>query len=145
VFDVQVDSLKGRFFDRPRVLRAVGRGERRALSRFGAFVRRRDQTSQRRRRAVSRPGEPPSAHVGLVREQTYFAYDPAARSVVIGPALLRRADGRTLRLLEHGGETTIIYRGRRVRAVYRPRPHTGPAFATELSRAAPCFRDTVKG
>jgi hypothetical protein len=138
-----VESAKRGFFDRKRVLDATDRATRRVLSRFGAFVRQRDRTSQRRDKKVSDPGSPPSAHVGFVRDFTFFAYDDASRSVVIGPAKLNRP-GAVLPLLEEGGEATIKRHGKDARAFYRPRPHTKPAFDIELAKMPPDWRDSIK-
>lgn len=144
-----IASARGNFFDRAKVKNRISRAERKVLSRFGAFVRQRDRTSQRRRKAVSDPGRPPSAHVGLVRDFTFFAYDPAKRSVVIGPALLGRRGTKlalaagALRTLEEGGEGTRIVGGKRRRVRYRARPHTKPAFDAELRKMPAAFQATV--
>jgi hypothetical protein len=137
-------SARGSFFDRKRVTGALSRAERRTLSRFGAYVRTRDRSSQRRRKSVSAPGAAPSAHLGLVKDLTFFVYEPARHSVVIGPARLNKPPG-ALRLLEEGGQAERAVRGRTRRVYYRARPHTGPAFDAELARRMPGdFKDTVR-
>lgn len=73
------------FFDREKVFRAMDKAKLRALSKFGAFVRTRARTSMRKRKKPSAPGTPPSAHVGTLKKLLYFAYDPATKSVVVGP------------------------------------------------------------
>ena len=138
-----VQSARGNFFDRKSVIDATTRAERRVLSRFGAFVRTRDRTSQRRKKAVSDPGAPPSAHVGLVRDLTFFAYDPATRSVVEGPAKLNRP-GIVTELLEVGGEAVVMRHGKDARAWYRPRPHALPAFEAELEKMPALFKDQIR-
>jgi len=95
------------FFDSPRVMRAVDRATRRVLSRFGAFVRQTAKTSIRKRKRISRPGEPPSSHAGLLRAFIYFGYDADRRSVVIGPTPLHSREyrgGEVPALLEYGVE-----------------------------------------
>jgi hypothetical protein len=139
-----VESLKRGFFDRRRVIDATVAAERRVLSRFGAFVRQRDRTSQRRGKGVSAPGRPPAAHLGLVRDLTFFAYDEANRSVVEGPAKLNRPSADALVRLEEGGETTRLRHGKEARAFYRPRPHAKPAFDEELKRMPPLWRDEIR-
>lgn len=108
------------FFDRKRVADLVG-GKSNAyrLGRAGAFVRTRARTSIRRRKAVSAPGGPPSAHskdsVATIKN-IQFAYDPRRTSVVVGPVALNHLYylGATLRggavpnVLEHGGTLGVI-------------------------------------
>ena len=104
-------GVKRWFFDRAIVAQAVNRATRQALGKAGALVRTIARRSMRyvtalkeqqrqaalghRKRvsgepAPSAPGTPPHAvrpHP-WIREFLYFAYDPAAASVVIGPVRL---------------------------------------------------------
>ena len=105
------------FFDRAEVRRRVGYARRRALSRGGAYIRTRARTKVlRRRKAVSRPGHPPSIHSRDTREtlrNILFAYDPRADSVVVGPVAFNSRYGgyRTgipvPSMLEFGGRGVI--------------------------------------
>jgi len=155
----RIDQAKGLFFDRQVVLDATTKTERQALSKFGAFVRTRAQTSLRRRKKASRPGRPPSSHVGLLKSKLFFAFDPSAHSVVIGPARLngttsqRRLDPKSKtvpELLEHGGPARLSLfdpgGGRRAtRSIFvQPRPFMQPAFDAELPNAADLWRDSLK-
>lgn len=159
-------AVRQLFFDRVKVEREMDRATRKALSRFGAFVRRRDQTSQRKRKGISPPGQPPYAHEGLLRKLTFFAYDPKTRSVVIGPVPIK-AGSLVPETLEYGGSfqgdgrvilvTNAVGRdasgrfvsGGRARVKldgtirYPARPHTRPAFAAELPKAAGQFKDQM--
>lgn len=110
------------FFDRKGVQVAAERGKVRALSKFGAFVRRAAQTSMRYRKGISPPGQPPSAHKSnqlaalkkmkrarhngaMIRELLFFAYDRPSGSVVVGPVGFKAKGGKTVpELHEHGGE-----------------------------------------
>jgi hypothetical protein len=131
---------KSLFFDRAKVVDATDRATRRVLSRFGAFVRRSSRSSIRRRKRVSRPGEPPSSHNGLLKRFIFFGYDPASRSVVIGPQRLTQNNrGQAPALLEHGGTGTA--NGKRVR--YHPRPFMGPAFEKEQPKLPAMWRNSV--
>jgi hypothetical protein len=85
---VNIAKAKGMFFSAPKVLGAVNKGERRALSRSGALVRTIAKRSIRKRKKPSQPGQPPSSHSGLLKRFIFFGYDPATRSVVVGPAPL---------------------------------------------------------
>lgn len=91
-----VGRAKDWFFDRQRVLDRVGRARVKALSRFGAFVRTRARSLIRTRKRVSRPGEPPSSHTGVLKRFIYFVYDPVRKTVVVGPA-------KTNQLFHRGG------------------------------------------
>jgi hypothetical protein len=90
------------FFDREAVIEAVGRAGAKALSKAGAFIQRRAKSSIRKRKKASRPGEPPSSHVGTLRNRIYFSYDPPMRSVVVGPTPIG-AVGVVPPTLEYGG------------------------------------------
>lgn len=139
---------KALFFDRKAVQDAAGRGTVRALGRFGAYVRRSAQTSMRYRKSASPPGQPPSAHKSkrraalkrmgkakhngaLLREFLYFAYDPKARSVVVGPLGFRTRGGKTVPELHESGGERAAYRGETM-AVKNPAgrdPRTGRFFS----------------
>ena len=78
-------DVKTMFFDRRAVIDAIGRANVKVLSRAGAFIQRRAKSSIRKRKRASRPGEPPSSHVGTLRNLIYFGFDTGTRSVVVGP------------------------------------------------------------
>lgn len=144
-------KVTGQFFDRIAVESAVDKAERRVLSRFGAFVRRRARSSIRRRKRSARPGQPPSAHSRdktVTLKNILFAYDTQNRSVVIGPVRLNGRRGHVPRLLEEGGQATIVRRRHRrvetVRANYHKFPYMGPAFEKELPKAPALWRNSVK-
>lgn len=135
-------GMREMFFDREAVMRHVPDATRRVLSRFGAYVRSGARSSVRRRKAAAPPGSPPSSHTGLLKKFIFFGYDPAARSVVIGPERLgRRGAGTVPSLLEHGGGTTL--EGGQP-AHYRPRPFMGPAFEREQPKLPAMWRDSIR-
>jgi hypothetical protein len=137
-------QAKGGFFDRPRVMSAVNAAERKVLSRFGAFVRQRARSSIRQRKNPSPPGSPPSSHVGLLRQFILFSWDPARRSVVIGPTKLNGRDNEAPRLLEHGG-TAVRMRFRKTRVVhYKPRPFMTPSFSAEIGALPSLWRNSIR-
>lgn len=161
-------EFKSRFFrDLDAIQNAEERAAKKALSKFGAFVRRRARSSMRRRKKASEPGQPPSAHLGLIKKFLFFAYEPESKNVVIGPALLngsKRSDSQTVvELHEKGGsravEETQVRSGdwvasgrvkidglpiRTRQAKYPERPFMRPAFEAELPQAAPMFKDMIK-
>ena len=133
------------FFDSKKVRRSVDRTTRRVLSKFGAFVRRTARSSIRKRKKPSAPGSPPSSHIGLLKKFIWFGYEPAKRSVVIGPARLSQAGrGEAPSLLEYGGTGIVERRGKRKRAKVRPRPFMGPAFEKEQPKLPAMWRGSVR-
>lgn len=148
MLDMRVRKL---FFDRPRVMRAVDRGKRSALSRIGGWIRKTARRSMRRRKRASRPGEPPSAHTGLLRDGTFYSFDPSSESVVIGPVRMKRQGTDVPQVLEHGGISTVTrLRGGKVhrrRVKIEARPYMGPALekAMEADVIPEAFRGSVKG
>lgn len=103
-FDVK--AAQKFFFDRAAVSDAIDAGARRALSKFGAFTRRTARSSIRKRKKASKPGAPPSSHTGVLKRFLFFGYDPAAKSVVIGPVLAGNKTGAP-ETLEYSGPVTI--------------------------------------
>ena len=81
------------FFDREGVRKKMGNANAKAMSKVGAFIRRRARTSLRRRKAVSEPGSPPSVHStdGVATlKNILFAYDPSSQSLAVGPVKLNQ-------------------------------------------------------
>jgi hypothetical protein len=136
-------AAKRGFFDRAAVQQKVDKATRKVLSRFGAFVRQRARTSIKKRKEISRPGQPPHSHVGLLRKFILFAYDAGRQSVVIGPTLTKD-ESEAPRLLEHGGDTTLETREGPKRAHYRPRPFMGPAFEAEKPQLPALWKNSVR-
>lgn len=163
-------SARLQFFDRAGVQKQMDAGTRRALSKAGAFVRRRARSSIRKRRRISEPGKPPSAHGPPPNLRTiYFVYEAQTKSVVVGPVKLNASTGglsagTVPATLELGGSATIeevsrnngrtwfrrtsrrrrpgeIYRRRKLR--YKPRPFMGPAVDKERDKAPEMFRDVL--
>ena len=138
------------FFDSKGVVRRVDKATRRVLSRFGAYVRTAARSSIRRRKRISRPGEPPSSHGGLLKRYILFGYDTGRRSVVIGPMKLNQKVGNAPEALEHGGVSVITEwapRGekrptRRVRIAARP--FMGPAMAQEKPKLPKMWADSIR-
>lgn len=103
--DMRLKAVRGQFFDSSAVIRKTNAVERRILSRFGAFVRRRSKSSIRsRKRKVSEPGNPPFSRKGTLKKLIFFSYDTNKKSVVIGPTKFGK--GEAPRLLEEGGTAT---------------------------------------
>lgn len=133
-----VNAIKAAFFDREAVAAAVSRGRRRALSRSGGLVRRIARNSMRKRRRASRPGEPPSVRSGELRRLLFFSYEPAAETVIVGPAAFARRTGAP-KALEFGGRQPRprYWRGSGPVRI-APRPFMAPAMRT-ASPSIPAF------
>lgn len=113
-------TVKNSFFDRDKVQRQVDRGKLRALSKVGAYVRRRARTDVLRRRSgTSEPGQPPNVHstdsTTSLKNILFGLTDND--SVVIGPVKLNGTRQGTSaiqslfnvpEMLEHGGEGQIL-------------------------------------
>jgi hypothetical protein len=114
-------SVKQSFFDRDQVQRQVDRGKLRALSKIGAYVRRRARTDVLRRRpGTSEPGQPPHVHStdsnASLRNILFGLSD--SDSVLIGPVRLNgtKQQGNAAikslfnvpQMLEHGGQGQIL-------------------------------------
>jgi hypothetical protein len=139
---------KQMFFDRKAVTSRLDRATRKVLSRFGAFVRTGARHSIRKRQRVSKPGEPPSSHTGLLRKFIFFGYDRGRRSVVIGPQRLNQKVGDAPHALEYGGTSTVVegLRGRRRkrRIKVSARPFMGPSFEREKPKLPAMWAKSVK-
>ena len=145
-------ATKNIFFDRKAVTGAVDRATRKVLSRFGAFVRTTARHSIRKRKAVSQPGSPPSSHVGTLKRLIFFGYDPAKKSVLIGPTPLGgKAVVPELLEQDHTAGTTRRVRdrlfgkkGKAVVMTYRARPFMGPAMEQEKPKLPALWAGSVK-
>jgi len=136
-------KFKRMFFTSKAVLSATDRATRRVLSKFGAYVRRAAKSSIRKRKAISAPGKPPSSHTGLLKRFILFGYDPAKRSVVIGPLrLTRRGRGDAPQALEEGGTSRMVRRGRKKRVKIKARPFMGRAM--RKTPIVPLWRDSIR-
>lgn len=123
-------DFKAGFFDRPAVINAVDKATRKALSKFGAFVRRAARSSLRRRKKSSAAGSPPSVHTSdkvATLKNIQFAYEPARQSVIVGAVKLATvmqaaagSVGTIPALMEYGGEQGIREVYRKVRNVWVP-------------------------
>jgi hypothetical protein len=151
-------KMKSLFFDAKEIVEKLDPETRKALSRFGAFVRRRAKSSLRYGTGTSSAGQPPIVHrtqtrskvnkkgvvkvqvVSPLRELLFFKYDPASRSVVIGPELGGSKTGAP-QALEEGG--TAVIDG--TRTAVRARPFMRPAFAAEMGNVMGNFRNILRG
>jgi hypothetical protein len=138
-----IDIRKSMFFDKPAVLKSVGKATRKALSKAGAFVRQAARTSIRPGKGTSEPGKPPKSHVGFLRRMIFFGYDSTSESVVVGPAKLNRStygSTTTPELLEYGG--SVVADGRVKR--YQGNPYMGPALKKEAKNFPALWRNSVR-
>lgn len=138
-------TAKSLFFDRQVVLDSMDKAERKVLSKFGAFVRKRARTSIRKRKKPSAPGTPPSSHVGSLRRGILFAFEPEQHTVVIGPLFFPKGTGKRTgviqrshtvpEILEYGG--TLV----KIRKVFTP---TGPGKKAKSALQAAAYLRKLK-
>lgn len=135
-------SVVGAFFDSGKVMGQVEKKRRQALSRFGAFVRRKARSSIRKSKKSALPGQPPRSHKGQLK-LIFFAYDSRRRDVVVGPIPFAAKGGSAIvpGLMERGGETTIVNRrGKSRTKKYRGNPFMRPALEAESPKFAGLFK-----
>jgi hypothetical protein len=150
-FDLSIKQIKAGFFDAQKILSAADKARAKVESQFGAFTRRRMQTSLRYRKKASAPGKPPSVHRGKtgkspLRELIFFSRDPGTGSVVIGPLGFKAKGARTL---EKGGfarvKATDGKGGARYKTIFiRPRPFVKPAGDAEAAKLPALLRKLVR-
>lgn len=110
--------MKDFFFDRASVIDKMGKANARALSKAGAFIRRRARSSIRRRKGISKPGQAPSAHstdAVATLKNILFASERQGQSLVVGPVKLNQFNeslsGGSVSipaLMEFGGTVSIV-------------------------------------
>jgi hypothetical protein len=122
-------AIKESFFDRPKIVAALGRARSRALSKAGSFVRRRARSSMRRRKQSSAPGQPPTARAanGPSLKTILFAFDGGKDSVIVGPVQLNQATNAikartTVPALHEFGETASLTESRVMPRIGQPGP-----------------------
>ncbi len=87
---------------------------------------------------ASKPGQPPRVRKGQIKKLTFFSFDPAANSVVVGPAKLQGfKDPNVLKTLEEGGRNRY--------GIVAKRPHTLPASRRKLPKLQALWRDSLRG
>jgi len=137
MFNVHFKAAKGMFFDRVKITNKADKQTMKALSKFGAYVRQTSRRSIRKRKASSRPGQPPSSHTGILKQFIFFGYDSNRRSVVIGPVNTSRKASNIPATLEYGGTVKISHGAAKGKtATIEARPYMGPAFDEELSKVS---------
>lgn len=122
------------FFDEPAVIKATTKAERRVMSRIGAFIRttaRRSFGRKTKKPKPSKPGDPPRSRTGFLKRGIFFAYDPRARAVEIGP-IRGGKPGEATTALEHGS------------ADIEARPYMGPALVKELPKLPGMWRNAIR-
>lgn len=123
--DIEFETARQRFFDRPGIARKVDKGAREAMAKVGGYIRTTakrsirppppKRTSRRKGNRSSKPGQPPRAVQGTskspLRNKIFFVYDEAKKGVVVGPLLWNAPKSKQKSLnypsaagtLEHGG------------------------------------------
>jgi hypothetical protein len=162
--NIKVHVATKLFFEPQKIAKSADDTMQRYFLRVGAFTRRRARSIIRKRKKPSQPGQPPSSHVGTLKNFLFFAKHPDHRvGVIVGPAktnqITRDSGGARANIpdvLEHGGTIVIVERAlkrtenwhrmdmrratrpwekTRSRTVtIQPRPYMAPAFAEALGK-----------
>lgn len=135
-----------------RLKRATSDAAERIGKRFGAFVMttaRRSIRKPSKNKPISDKGKPPRSQTGVLKKTIMFAYDPASRSVLIGPRILPGRLGKGApEALEKGGRSTQLLRigGRMVkrRAKVDERPFMWPALQKREPELPKLWKDAIK-
>lgn len=85
-----------------KVMKMVNAKTRKALNREGGYIRTTAKRSIKKRPGASKPDEPPHSHSGLLKNFIFYNYDPATKSVVVGPQKLNPSPTAP-KALEYGG------------------------------------------
>jgi hypothetical protein len=99
------------FFDEQRVIRGMDAATRKALSQWGAFVRKDARNSLVKASPKTRPSTPPApprSRTGKLKQGIFFYYDARSRNVIIGPVRFARSRADNLEMLEYGGRRTQL-------------------------------------
>lgn len=159
-----VRMAKGGFFDRESVMRAADKATIRNLNAAGRLIRAYAQKSLIYSERISPAGRPPFVHktgtktrksrstgktrvrrVSFLREYLFYAYDHAAGSVVVGPALLNSTASRgALHALEHGGKSSTVDKGKPKIVNVRARPFMGPALKAKAPELPSLWKDSIR-
>lgn len=138
------------FFDKTKVASFLDRKTKRALGKYGAFVRRSAQFSMRNagkgKTNSAKPGEAPRAHGQKeLKRLLFFTYDPIKKSVVIGPVRLGRTANQHVPLLQEVGGTKDVRTnsGKIATLTYAPHPYIGPAALANRGVIAKAYADAV--
>ena len=144
------------FFDRRAVIDAVDRATRKVLGHFGGLVRKAAHKSIEETSGPSSPGRPPHSHMAARRRRInaqrrregkpslrggftglkyiLYAYEPATRSVIIGPASNRSRSMTIPEILECGEKDPKV----------AARPFIGPAFEQERVKLPALWANSIK-
>jgi hypothetical protein len=136
-------KVKALFFDRQAVIRCVDKAILKNLNYIGGYIKRVAKNSIKKasaRHAVSTVGKPPLSHTGLLKQHIYYAFDPQAQSVVVGPALLNAKGKNAPHNLEYCGLTHVNHK----KFSIRPRPYMRPAMEKRQSKIADIWKYSVK-
>ena len=149
------------WFNSEALKKLMSENARAALMRAGAFVRRTAMGLIRtaKKGESAKPGRPPKAHKGTLRDLIVYEWDSELRQVVIGPRLVKPLlDGGTVpNVLEFGGTERPRRRKRanlrialgrqRVARVwkYRGNPFMAPALEKNIAKVVKMFDKALIG
>lgn len=155
-----VKQAKDFFFDRQAVISAVDKASRKVFAQSGALVRKTARRSMKKVGPNAPPapaGSAPRSRKGLLKRFIFYVFDPASKTVIVGPALLPRCRRNVTvpQVHEHGGTTWTVVRkirwekGRRkiikrkARVTYPRRPYMEPALEKVRPQLPQFWKDVL--
>ncbi len=97
------------------------------------------------------PGSPPRYNIGTLRDLLFFSWDPATRSLVVGPVGFARS--KVPEVLEQGGPIMVTVATKRVpgqplkrvrkQVQIAARPYMSPALAKNVQKIPEFWRNSV--
>ena len=137
------------FAETRHVLAAFDAQARKALYFQAAYLRAAARNSMRpgKPHKPSKPGQPPHAITRLLKDFLFFSWDPAQKSMVVGPAGFRNSN--TPRVLEEGGtsDRTIYRRGNQWvngTVQVKARPYMLPALQRSQEKLSEFWSKSVR-
>jgi hypothetical protein len=158
-FDLSVRAAKEGFFDRTKVIDAVGVATATILRGMGFRIMTAARWSIRTSKSTSKPGQPPKSHRGTLKDLIFFSLETGNQNAVIGPTLSARPSGAP-HVLEYSGDATLEYmweatykggrKHKRLKKVapYKKRiaarPFMNPALEKNRGRLAAAFENSIR-
>lgn len=100
-----VKTAKANFFDRDKIVKAIGKARANVGNRQGALVRKIMRQSMKKKKGPAPAGSPPNVHEGGIKDKTYYAWDKSTQSVVVGPVKLGK--GNAPEIQDKGGTVFV--------------------------------------
>lgn len=138
------------FFAPKPLIAAVGKATALALQGGGAIIMTSARQSIRKSKKPAPAGQPPRGHTNLLKRLIKFAYDVAARAMLIGPEKAEAAGWDEPEVLEKGGVSLLRKprydeHGHKIQSIkVAPHPFMGPALKKETPKLPALWTNSIK-